>query len=213
MSSRERSWNTIIMKYSTDQEKSGISARLCALALSWTLMMASPPTQAAPPSMFGIQPPSHESKLGLQGAIGTGGDGSGFALNYAYSFSDTFSASTQFSMTDNSDQSYVRGDLAARLASIGNSSLNVSTGISTMGSGSSCLHAGIWTHIYTAIPLYLVGGLEISSPEFDPGRSESSLITGIELPVAVNLGFSLLKQTPLSSEAYHHYATGLIIFF
>ena len=201
------------MKYSKDHETCGISTRLCAIALVCMQCLASPLLWAAPPSMFGIQPPAHESKLGLQGAIGTGGDGSGFAINYGYSFSDTFSTAAQVSMTDNSDQSYIRGEVSAKLASIGNSTINAYAGASTMGSGSSCLHTGIWAHMYTAIPLYIVGGLAVSAQDFNLGHRQSSLVTGIELPVAVNLGFSLLKQTPLSSDAYHHYATGLIVFF
>ncbi|MEC9486699.1 MAG: hypothetical protein UMU76_04240 [Prosthecochloris sp.] len=178
----------------------------CLLILSATVL------RAAPPSLFGIQPPSGESKLALQALIGNDGDPSGIALGYSYAFSSRLSASVQLQRTGNSDRSYVRGEVAASLARMNNSSLDAYTGLSGSG-GDLCLHTGLWAHLYTGLPLYLVAGVETGFPDIGSESAETSLIAGIELPVTVNLGISLLKQTPLSSEAYDHYATGLIFFF
>lgn len=186
---------------------------LASIYIQASLLLCSPALlTAASPALFGVSPPSHESKIAIQAAIGADGDGSGVAFNYGYSFSGRFSAALQLGWTDDRKDSRIRGELAAKLLSIGESSVSLYSGIAADDDGPS-VHGGIWAHLYTGLPLFLVAGLETSYPDFDPEKNTSSLVTGIEIPVAVNLGFSLLRQFPLTSDSYNHYATGLIVFF
>lgn len=168
---------------------------------------------AAPAPVIGILPPDGESRIGFQGVFGSNGDGSGIAIDYSYSFSPLVATSVQTSLTDSDTESYVRGDIALSFARTGNSVVTAYSGISTQGTDTPCLHTGIGTHIFTGIPLFLVGAINYDMPAGNPGESRTSWNLGMEVPVTVNMGLSLTSQQAISEKAYSHYALGLVIFY
>lgn len=168
---------------------------------------------AAPAPVIGILPPDGESRIGFQGVLGSNGDGSGIALDYSYSFSPLVATSVQANLTDSDTESSIRGDIALSFARTGNSVVTAYSGISTQGTDTPCLHTGIGTHIFTGIPLFLVGAINYDMPAGNPGQARTSWNLGMEIPVTVNMGLSLINQQAISDNAYSHAAIGLVIFY
>ncbi|ANT64993.1 MULTISPECIES: hypothetical protein [Prosthecochloris] len=168
---------------------------------------------AAPPSVIGILPPEKESRIGFQGIVGSSGYGSGIALDYSYSFSSLVATSVQASFTDSETENYLRGDITLSFARTGNSVVSTYGGISTQGTDTPCFHTGLGTHIFTGIPLFLVGAITYDIPTGNPGDGMTSWNIGAEIPVTVNMGLSFLSQQAISDNAYSHYAIGLVIFY